>query len=674
MSNQAVCPCGANLNTNPSLDGRKIACPACGERLIVGGKGSIVTPIDSTSGSFTELPESPKPRPAFRAQKKRATPTAPKKTKKADAWNASRAKSPAMAFLNGRNIVIVGLILAAFVCLGVVAMTAKALFGGGGNEVAKNDPASIVESETGSDQVAEDSAQSMTFQGVGDIVRNKGSVSGQRFSGKSSMPAGVTAAAQDSPQSFNSGASSASKSTLPGTVSLAGASPEKADSANGDSANGDSANEGSAKEDTDNGPSSSPASETSLQSNWFEDPEPTSEPANVPKTFGGPAIVDMEQRDPVEGSGRDLGRSGNSRKPSGSMVTGLQGIELKPNGGGLEQDSNSEEVIIVENGSVGEAPAELMEGFSESDESFVVKEFSTGEGTIRDLQLSSEEKYVAITNRSGNAFVLDLTTDKLLYKIGDRSTRRIEFSEAPKFLCTVADHNGIPMLEICDPATGSAKLKVQGPMSTRGSATAIAVSDDGRSLLGAWGGGTPSTFLWRLDALRERVDRYDLKATFLGRPRAPSHAVLTENGVRFAFEDGFISAAAQDAQKFVSRGQTQVHAGRITALEPFNNNDKVVTGGEDGKVAVTSIEDWDSVSYGDSSVDVLGLCVSSDDKTIAVARANYTIEIFRGRRVSQVIKTSSLCTSIRFINGNSQIIAGAQDGKIRIYDPKKKSE
>ena len=345
------------------------------------------------------------------------------------------------------------------------------------------------------------------------------------------------------------------------------------------------------------------------------------------------------------------------------------GSSSEPDSPGVFDDVD-EDAILVE---IDENNSDVVyangESFEDSDEDGVDQTFFTNEGTIRTISKTRNGEYLAVVTREGSVFVFDQADGSLMYQTKDSRVRRAYFSDDPEYLFTISDRNDGSSVDIRSVATGAIHSGLMGS-SGRKPASVLAVSENGRSAFASWSGKEGCHF-WRVDALREYADRYELKGLF-GSDRYPLAAGFTTNErvVVIAFTDGTLMSATSDGKRFVKENETEVHTGRITAFATFHESNSVVTGGQDGNVFLTELgkEEWTKKQIGKNGDDVLSVAVSDNDSLIAVARADMTIVIYRsaGLRKVATLKTNKLCTAMEFIEDGDRIVVGLQDGNVQV--------
>ena len=377
--------------------------------------------------------------------------------------------------------------------------------------------------------------------------------------------------------------------------------------------------------------------------------------------------------------GNSQGRNRNSR--SGRSSRGSQPAVPEAGGEFTIRVIGSEESAEIEKKKKADKEKQLTEvkgtqtiipatgeRFESSNEENVTSVFAT-DGPISDLVISGDEKHISVVTRQGTVWMLDAHSGNLLFKIESehKLIRATQILDSPPMFVTGSDNRFTEeSIQFRDRETG--KVVKPGLKSMTREGNSLIISNDKRSIAVVNSGISPSLFRLNPSGEYKRViravTRLPNRTTAIAFT-SDSHHIITggKNGEVSAFK--FL---ADNVEKVASG---KIHSGTIVALIPSQIAKKFVSASYDGLLKITdhSEDKWKSEVYGAQNSEILAVTWSKDEKYLAVARGNQTIEIFdvATKEIVKTVKTKATCNKIKFYNNLSFIVAGCSDHAVRIY-------
>lgn len=316
-------------------------------------------------------------------------------------------------------------------------------------------------------------------------------------------------------------------------------------------------------------------------------------------------------------------------------------------------------------------------GFSTDRSSGVSRSFNTQSGTILDIALSPNDKYLATTSITGTVCVFNFKSGKLLYRIETegRLIRAARFTSSPLELVTIRDE-AIQSAKICfrAPETGvELREGLKGPGQQ--DVVLFAISPNGRSILGGWGQSIFGTTLWRKGALDGKLEKMKMHTVYgITNQRQPRAALFSGDSqtLMTGFDDGWISFSSGTRATYKVTVAREIHKGAITDMALSSDDRKILSGSIDGQLKLTTVngKNWRSNRLGSAGSEIFGVALSDDDTLCAATRENNTIEIYdtSTRKLISTISTPTICSKLKFFGSDRFLVAGGKDGVVRIFN------
>ena len=302
----------------------------------------------------------------------------------------------------------------------------------------------------------------------------------------------------------------------------------------------------------------------------------------------------------------------------------------------------------------------------------VAREFVTTSPVV-DLALSADESMLAIACQDGQVMVFDFKAGgSLLYRIQSEGKliRRVRFTATPMKLVTLRDQGSSDCFSFRNPETGEPDQRsAMHPGSEQ--ASSLAVSKDGLSVFGGYKKQSACRF-WRFEPGSNTGLPWRKMFGSTGR-RVPSEAEISPNNqfLVTGFENGEVVVSTGTGRQMATYTEGRVHNGKVTGVAVNKDSNRMYTSGVDGRIAATGFKakDWTVREFETtSSSPIYGLDLSQDDKWLAVARGDQSIELFnaKSRKRKKRVETQTQSTKVLLMTESQFGVTAEIDG-VRIY-------